>query len=200
MMPGGGLCFFMGDKTEAANSWEERYAKPGLYAGREPVEFLMEVAALLPKGDVLDLAMGEGRNALFLAERGFRVFGLDRSPTAVKKARQQAEQCSVKIDCWVADLEQFPLPAHRFDVVLCFYFLDRNLWTAMRESVKPGGYLVAETYTVGQLRFASGPRHPEHLLRSGELRGSFLDWRILFYREITEKRAVASLLARKPPY
>lgn len=190
----------MAEKTDDAEAWEERYAKPGFYAGTEPVAFLSEVVALLPQGDVLDLAMGEGRNALFLAERGFRVFGLDRSPTAVMKAHHSGQERGLKLFCWIADLEQFPLPVHRFDIALCFYFLERRLWRAMQQTVKPGGYFVAETYTVGRLggRLASGPRRPDHLLRPGELRTAFEGWSILLYREMAGKKAVTSLLARKP--
>lgn len=183
---------------ESGTNWEERYRKPGYRCGSEPVEFLEQHLGELPPGRALDLAMGEGRNAVLLARNGWEVTGIDRSPTAIKKARARAQQAGLVLVGIEADLERFPLPEGQFDVVLCFYYLDRELFPAMERALRSGGALVMETYTTDQLNFSQGPRREEHLLEPGELYQAFRHLRVAYYREVTRReRAVASLLAFK---
>lgn len=75
--------------------WEKRYETEAYILGKEPVEFLKEHIGLLPRGKALDLAMGEGRNAVFLAKHGFEVDGCDISEHAVKKSQEagRGESC-----------------------------------------------------------------------------------------------------------
>lgn len=184
--------------TGGPPDWDERYRQPGYWCGTEPVEFLRQHLAELPRGTALDLATGEGRNAIFLARNGFTVTGIDSSPTALAKVRARAEQEGVPLRLIQADLETYELPPEQFDVVLCFYYLDRDLFPAMERAVRAAGALVIETYTTDQLQFPRGPRRPEHLLRPNELYQTFRRWRIAYYREVTrENKAVASLLAYK---
>lgn len=183
---------------EKAPDWEARYQQPGYWCGEEPVAFLREHLAELPVGAALDLAMGEGRNAVFLARHGFALTGIDSSATAVAKAKARARQEGVQLTAIAADLENYPLPAAQFDVVLCFYYLQRPLFGPMVEALKPGGALVMETYTVEQLLLPKGPRSREHLLEPNELYRAFRHLRLGYYREVTrQERAVASLLAYK---
>jgi SAM-dependent methyltransferase len=176
--------------------WEERYCQPGTWCGTEPVAFLREHLNELPRGCVLDLAMGEGRNALFLAQQGYRVTGVEKSRTAIEKAEQRARELGVQITSIPADLEKWTLPVEQFDLVLCFYYLDRNLFSAMESALRRGGALAMETYTVDQLRFRQGPRNPAHLLEARELYQAFRHLHIAYYRElVTNDRALSSLLA-----
>lgn len=98
-----------------------------------------------------------------------------------------------------ADLEEElpPVAASQFALVTCFYYLQRSLFSPIECWLRPAGWLVYETYTVEQLRFAHGPRNPEHLLRPGELREAFPGLETIFYREVTAGKGIASLLARK---
>jgi tellurite methyltransferase len=178
--------------------WEARYRQPGYWCGEEPVAFLREHLDELPRGAALDLAMGEGRNAIFLAHHGYRVTGIEKSPTAVAKARARAEAEGVRLNLIEADLESYPLPRAQFDVVLCFYYLQRDLCAPMEAALRPGGALVMETYTVEQLQFERGPRSRVHLLEPNELYRFYRHLRISCYREvIRDDRALASLLAFK---
>ena len=191
----------MTKNSSSRESWEERYREPDYRLGKEPVELLVEVLPALKQahagGRVLDLAMGEGRNAVFLAAEGFRVTGIERSPAAITKAQALAAERGVTIDAIKADLEQFELPREKFDVVLCLYYLDRKLFPAIARALVPGGWVIFETYTRDQLRFASGPRNPDHLLEPSELRRAFADFHIRLSRETTEGKAIASLVAEK---
>lgn len=192
----------MKKNSSSRESWEQRYQEPGYRLGKEPVELLIEILPELKQahagGRVLDLAMGEGRNAVFLAAEGFEVTGIERSPTAIAKAQALAAECGVNIEVIEADLERFELSREKFEVVLCLYYLDRKLFSAIARALVPGGWVIFETYTREQLRFDRGPRNPDHLLEPGELRRAFADFQVRLYRETTEGRAVASLVAEKP--
>lgn len=183
-----------------SSSWDERYHQPGFLCGREPCDFLREHVAALPRGRALDLAMGEGRNAVFLAERGWQVTGIERSEPALAKGRELAAARGVTLDLREADLEHYELEREAYDVVLCFYYLQRSLFEPIKRALRAGGALLFETYTVNQLQFAKGPRNPAHLLALNELYWAFRDLRLTFYRErVKDEKAVASLLAFKPP-
>ena len=144
--------------------------------------------------------MGEGRNALFLAKNGFEVDGCDISEVAIKKAQELAKENNVRINAFVADLETYALPKDTYDVIACFYYLQRSLIPRMKEALKAGGVIIYETYTVehGERGF-EGPKNKAYLLNPNELLNLFRDFKIIFYRELVlnNKKAIASLIARK---
>ncbi|MCF6157837.1 MAG: class I SAM-dependent methyltransferase [wastewater metagenome] len=180
--------------------WDRRYNTEEYIYSKEPVEFLKEHVDILPKGKALDIAMGEGRNAVFLAKNGFEVDGCDISEVAVRKARKLAEEHDVKIHAFVADLEIYELPENTYDVIVCFYYLQRSLVPQIKKALKPGGVVVYETYTVENLECGyKGPKNRNYLLEPNELLDLFSDLNIVFYREIVldNKKAIASLIARK---
>jgi SAM-dependent methyltransferase len=198
-----------------AQRWDERYRSESFSVGTEPTAFLQEALPLLPRGRALDLAMGAGRNAVFLAMNGWQVTGIDYSHTALEKAAALAREHSLSIH-WgnephrqfttksagllllEADLEHSSLPSGQFELVVCFNYLQRSLFAPIERALRTGGMLVYETYTVEQLSFPGGPHHPEHLLRPHELRAAFSVLEILFFREFRIGKGIASLLARKP--
>lgn len=193
--------------------WDDRYRQPGYWAGKEPAEFLREVLPLLPRGTVLDLASGEGRNAVFLARQGYQVFAVERSRVGLEKTEALARECGVaclwatqltlphkheaQLHLVQADLESFALPSGQFDVLLCFKYLQRPLLPYLHGALRRRGMLVYETHTLEHLKFAGGPRSPEFLLQPGELRAAFSAMEILFYSELCAGKGMASLLARK---
>jgi len=206
-----------------AEEWERRYREIEYWAGTEPVAFLRQVLPLLTdlcrptRGALrmraaLDVAGGEGRNAVFLAENGWDVRAVDRSRTALDKAEALARARGVPVfrgegkasgphghlRLLVADLEKDSLPTGRFDLVLCFYYLQRSLFPAMERALGPAGVLVYETYTVDQLDYREGPRNQEFLLERGELRQAFPSLDTLFCAESNSGKGIASLLARRP--
>jgi SAM-dependent methyltransferase len=175
-------------------------------------EVLPEVAAERPGGRALDLAAGSGRDAVFLALAGFRVTAVDLLPDALERARDLARREGTAIATAVRDLERGPadvalegLPgadpeAPGFDLVLVVSYLHRPLLPAIRRAVRPGGFVVYETFLAEQAAMFGKPRNPAHLLAPGELRGHFSDWYVRKYREglTAPRRLAASLFARKP--
>ena len=175
---------------------------PGSALSPFVAEWLPRVAAAIgingraPRA--LDLAMGEGRHALPIARAGFMTFGVDRSVERLRLARRLACKAGVAVHAWAADLDTYPMPAERFDLLLCTRFLLRARWDDVRRSVAPGGFVIYETFTVQQVKLGRGPSSPDHLLQPGELARAFDGWDILFSEEVDAPAALARLVARKP--
>jgi SAM-dependent methyltransferase len=146
----------------------------------------------------LDLAMGEGRHAIPLAEAGFVTYGVDVAVGRLLNARSMLHGRRLDVRQWAADLDTYPLPAEHFDLLFCTRFLLRARWDDLKRSVRPGGFVMYETFTTGQMARGFGPSSPDHLLHPGELAGAFDDWTILHSEEIEEPAAMARLVARKP--
>ena len=165
----------------------------------QPSRFLVDNIDLLSPGRALDIAMGSGRNAVYLARMGFEVEGVDISENAVKNALQLAAQNGVRIHARVADLERdYRIQPETYDVIICFNYLQRSLIPQIKEGLKKGGMVVYETFTIDQVRFGK-PRNPDFLLKYNELLEMFRDFRCLRYWEgVWENRkAIASLIAQK---
>lgn len=178
------------------SNWDERYREAS--GPKEPADLLTSFEPLLPKrGRALDMACGAGRNSVWLAERGLEVVGIDLSGEALRQARELASQHGCQVTWLREDAESYPLGANEYDVIACFYFRSPALYDKIRSALRPGGWVIYETYTLEQLQHVSGPRNPDHLLRPGELLDAFRRLHIVFYRETMEGRAVASLVARK---
>jgi len=165
-----------------------------------PSSFLVDHVHLLPRGRALDVAMGYGRNAIFLARNGFRVEGVDISLEAVAAALKAAKEAGVDLNAQVVDLESGrpSIAREAYDVIVCFHYLHRPLIPRIRQGVRPGGMVVYETFLVDQARVGR-PRNPDHLLRRNELLELFRDFRCLRYHEgwVAEDRAVAGIIAEK---
>ncbi len=181
--------------------WDRKFAGSDFIYGREPARFLADNAELLPAtGRALDVAAGEGRNAVFLARQGLEVDAVDISEVGLAKARQLADEAGVILNTIVADLSAYSVTPETYDVIVVINYLQRDLIDDLKAGLKPGGIVIYETYTVAQLEIP-GAHHMrrEYLLEPGELLAMFEGFEILEYRETSDVRqAVASLVARRP--
>ena len=169
-------------------------------SGLEPAEFLVENIELLPKGRVLDIAMGNGRNAIYLAKLGFTVEGVDISIEAVKSALELAKKDGVTITAQVANLEDdYRIEKGTYDVIICFNYLQRAVIPQIKRGWRKGGMVVYETFIIDQAKLFGKPRNPNYLLKHNELLDMFSDFRCLRYREgiIDNKKAIAGIIAEK---
>jgi 2-polyprenyl-3-methyl-5-hydroxy-6-metoxy-1,4-benzoquinol methylase len=167
--------------------------------GFHPAQFLVDNVALLPQGRILDVAMGNGHEAVYLAQRGFEVEGVDISAERVDRALELARQAGVTIRAEVADLEgDYHIRRGAYEVIICFRFLYRPLISQFRDGLRPGGMVVYETYLVDQAQWGK-PQNPEHLLLHNELLDMFRDFRCLRYNEgiISDRKAMAGIVAEK---
>ncbi len=187
--------------SESKSAWDAKFNRPNFVFGKRPAPFLAENYQYLPyEGTVLDMGMGEGRNAVFLAQKGFRVTGVDISSVAVKKAHLLAKEYGVKIKGVTASLTDYEIAPGSFDAIICFYYINHSLHEKMKSWLKPGGILIYEAHTVRQ-RVNPTHRHdpPENFLREQELLKLFSGMRVLKYEEpLHEKEFRASIILQKP--
>jgi len=198
-----------------AAEWDERYADAEFAYGTEPSAFLSEVAAKIPAGPVLCLAEGQGRNAVFLAQRGHAVTALDQSSVGLARAAELAKSRGVTIATVVADLAEYPIePGAWSGIISIWAHLPRAVRAAVHRGVvaglRPGGVFVLEAYTPAQIgRGTGGPSNPDVLPTLAELRSELagLDLEIAREkeREVREgpyhqgMSAVVQVLARRGP-
>lgn len=182
--------------------WESRYNAPERVYGVDPSDFLRANIDHLPSnGLALDIAAGEGRNSIFLAERGIEVIALDISESALRKCLSLAREHGADVMAAVVDLTHFQIPKESFDVIIDFNYLERSLAAQIIDGLKSGGLLVFETMTKEQLRWKPD-FNPEYLLDVGELPCMFKGLEIIKYSKRSMPsgdsfRCVASLIARK---
>lgn len=157
--------------------WDERYAADSYFYGTEPNDFLRERCIEIPAGgEVLCLAEGEGRNAVFLATQGFRVLAVDQSAVGLAKARRLAAERGVSLQTLATDLEHYRIEPGRWDgIVSIWCHLPPALRAAVHRQVvaglKAGGVFLLEAYTPDQLRHGTGgPKTVELLPTLAELR------------------------------
>ncbi|OGR94975.1 MAG: hypothetical protein A2V88_04300, partial [Elusimicrobia bacterium RBG_16_66_12] len=177
--------------------WDSRYASNDYTPGTAPARFLSEVVDLLPReGRALDLAMGAGRNGVFLAERGLDVLGLDISKEGLKKARALASEKGVVIRTETTDLGVRDLETSAYDVILSIRYLNRRLLAQIGDALKPGGWVLIEAFAPDARRPGS---RPDHLIGKDELSDAFKDFEIV-RNEIRDAggKAVVVFLARQP--
>jgi tellurite methyltransferase len=188
------------DSEDDRRQWDSIYSSTKYVFGTEPAAFLKDHINRLPVGHALDIATGEGRNAVYLAKKGFTVDGVDISEVGLKKTRRLARDNHVMINTIDEDLNTYQIKPESYDVILNIDYLQRSLIPEIKKGLKHGGVVVYENYTVKQLENTGGKQIPRNfLLEEGELQKLFKDFKILVYRETDDgKDARASLIAQKP--
>ncbi|HEY3267492.1 MAG TPA: class I SAM-dependent methyltransferase [Armatimonadota bacterium] len=158
------------------NTWDERFATEDYAYGTEPNEFLVQAADHLPQnGDVLCLAEGEGRNAVWLAKRGYHVTAMDGSRAGLLKAARLAGEANVVVTLQAADLNGYTIAPARWDAIVAIWIpmppdLRRRILRECVQGLKPGGAFVWVGYGPRQLEYGTGgPPHIEMLPTAAEV-------------------------------
>jgi tellurite methyltransferase len=183
--------------------WNQRYA--GRTYDFTPAASLVALSSLLRPdrrgARALDLACGGGRNALYLAELGYRVDAWDVSDVGLAILRAELDRRAgagrpLAVAAQRVDLQAVELPSATYDLVLDYYFLERSLFPAMAAALRPDGLVLVESYLDSPLGHEK-MSNPAYRLAPGELRAAFAELDILEYVE-DERSGVARLLARRP--
>jgi SAM-dependent methyltransferase len=194
--------------------WDERYAAPEYVYGTEPNDFLASVAAQIPRGQVLSIADGEGRNGVFLATLGHDVTSVDASAVGLAKADRLAAARGVHLTTRVVDLADYLIePGAWAGIVSIFVHLPpplrRRVHAQVVRGLAPGGVFILEAYSPDQLRHGTGgPTNPDLMptldaLRA-ELEGLEFTHAAELERGVQEgqfhrgRSAVVQVVARKP--
>jgi 2-polyprenyl-3-methyl-5-hydroxy-6-metoxy-1,4-benzoquinol methylase len=169
---------------EDQKHWDDKHA--GGHGEESPSSLMEEVFRSkswpIQPGKALDIATGKGRNAVFLAEHGFRVDAMDISAVALEEARKIAQAKKLDINFIEVDLDHAELPEASYELIVNFNFLERALIPKIKSALKPGGHIVFETFLIDQKELGH-PRNPAYLLGHNELLDLFRDFRVLYYRE-----------------
>ena len=195
--------------------WNERYSQPGFLFGTDPARFLVEQEQYLERGKTaLAIADGEGRNSVFMAEKGMIVTAQDASDVAVEKARGLAAARGASVDYRLGDLRDFDWGATQYDLVAAIFiqfaepaFRD-DIFRGVQQALKPGGILLLHGYRPEQIDYGTGgPPCAENMYTTDMLASAFAGMEILrlegYDREVQEGRghsgmsALIDLVARK---
>lgn len=187
--------------SDDRDRWNEKFADPGFELPDYPIPELRRRIETLPDGRALDVATGDGRNAVFLAEHGYDVDAIDVSDVALEQARERAERRGVDVDWIRADLADVDLEADEYDVITVSFFDALEYLPALAAALAPGGVLVYEHHLRSSDPVDVGPSSDDHRYRSNELLEACLDLTILFYEEGRRPErdrigAVATVVAR----
>ncbi len=176
--------------------WDRIYTGEKLHYGMEPNSFVAETVEelltskrLKPGARVIDVATGEGRNALYLGRSGFEVTALDSSSVGLGKARRRAEQEGVEISFLQEDFLSWKSD-EPFDLVVTTFLhlppeMMETLYQSLAELTLPGGYLLAEWFHPDQRLngyTSGGPPEARMMVRPEHLRGSLKGWDLLINR------------------
>ncbi|MEC3860544.1 class I SAM-dependent methyltransferase [Mesobacterium sp. TK19101] len=196
--------------------WEARFDRPDYLFGTAPTAFLPRRADWFPKGaTVLSVAEGEGRNAVWLAQQGLKVTGLENAPSALKKAHALARRFGVDPTFVEADVLAHDWPEAAFDIALGIFIqfagpADRTVIVdGMKRAVKPGGLLILHGYTPKQIEYGTGgPRAVENMYTPDLLRNLVPGWTVelcdAYEDDLDEgvghsgRSALIDFIARKP--
>lgn len=196
--------------------WDDRFATPDYVFGKAPAAFLVDHADWLTPGKrALAVADGEGRNSVFMAERGVDTVAMDVSPNAIAKARALAAERGVTVEHHEACILDYDWPDAGFDIVAAIFiqFLapaERDaVFARMVRALRPGGVLLLHGYTPEQIALGTGgPRVVDNLYTAAILRDAFAALEIVelhsYERMLAEghghagRSALIDLVALKP--
>jgi SAM-dependent methyltransferase len=181
--------------------WDARYGGKDYMFSFTPSRLLAKslerICSLTTGRRALDLACGEGRNGIFLAQNGFEVTAVDISERGLERGRRRAEELGVRVNFIQADLEGYRLQ-EVYDLIIDFNFLLRPLVPSMVDSLAPGGVILMET--IMDAPDLQGVHTRDFLLQAGELGRLFsgYDGSILLLEEdVCQETPVARVLFQK---
>lgn len=151
-------------KKNQAARWDQIYLNADAKVPVNPSALVLETTANLKPGTALDVGMGNGRNAIYLARKGWKVTGIDISDAAVKQAQQEAAKLKVEFEARAADVEKLELGRARYDLIVCMYVQMVAVRSSRKliDALKPGGLLIveghhAESQSLGLRPVTGGP-------------------------------------------
>lgn len=154
--------------------WDERYRSKEYAYGTEPNQFLKQNFHHLPKGRILSLAEGEGRNAVFLAQQGYSVTAVDTSIVGLHKAQKWAEANGVTVNWVHADLADYDFGNHEWDGIVSIFCpllpaVRKKMYDKLQLGLKQGGIFLLEAYTPEQLLYGTGGGHSVDFMQSKKM-------------------------------
>jgi len=189
--------------------WEKAYSEVSLLWGVEPDHVLKAYAELVPQGPILDLGIGEGRNALFFAKMGYEVEGIDISETAVERCMRRSQGANLKVQASVGDLRELDIPQARYSLIIAAWVLNflrkgeaDKMMAKIRDGLKRDGIVYVAVFSTDDPGFTWAKEKLElveentfysrkmrtyrHYFIKDEIVLPFADFRLLYHADGTE--------------
>jgi 2-polyprenyl-3-methyl-5-hydroxy-6-metoxy-1,4-benzoquinol methylase len=170
------------------NTWDQRFQEEKYVYGTEPNVFIADMHKRLRlTGDVLAIAEGEGRNAVYLAEQGMNVTAWDYAASGLEKTNKLAHSRGVSVKTELIDLNEAVWTEDKWDELICVFGhfpkeIRQKTLKGIKKAVKPGGYFITEVYSQYQLEYKTGgPQDKSLLYFPEEFLADFSDWRIVHF-------------------
>ncbi|MBL6990910.1 MAG: class I SAM-dependent methyltransferase [Bacteriovoracaceae bacterium] len=181
---------------------EKKFDSDVYIYGKAPTKFLSNSYLFIPsRSKILNVAMGEGRDAVFLARNGYRVVGIDANPSYVKKAKFLAREFGVRFESIATStVESFAAESASFDAIICINYIDRNINNKLDRWLRPGGILIIESFTDNQRgRKEFHGYNESYLLKPGELLTMFPGYKVLKFEEpLHLNKFTSGVILKKP--
>jgi SAM-dependent methyltransferase len=164
-------------------AYDEIYTRNELFSTR-PNAFMVRMLTGRTPGRALDVAMGQGRNALWLASQGWSVSGFDISPVGIEAARKEADRRGLRIETLVSAYEDFDWGKGKWDLILFSYFFPKDALPKVWEALRPGGLILIEGFHIdtAHVRPVGGGYHNNELVQI------LKDYRVLVYEDVEDRQ------------
>ena len=189
--------------VDAKKYWNNHYDEHTFATGKAPSEFLLKMLGRMQKGKLLDVAMGEGANSVYLAQKGYQVDAFDISETACRRASELARDTGVEINVKCTDMDMYLLGIMKYDAVIMTYFKPSVLryYPELIKCLKQGGTLLMESYHTDAMD-AAIPKEESYrdcYFSTNELLPNLRGMLLLYYHEgKVNGKHVVQCFAKKP--
>jgi SAM-dependent methyltransferase len=165
-------------------AYDEIYTSKRELFTTAPNGFMMRMITGRKPGRALDVAMGQGRNSLWLAAQGWRVTGFDLSPAGVAQAKAEAARRGLQIEAIVSPYEDFDWGREKWDLIVFSYFFPREALPKVHDALKPGGLILVEGFHIdtARVRPVGGGYHDNELFEV------LKDYRVLVYEDVQARQ------------
>jgi SAM-dependent methyltransferase len=165
-------------------AYDEIYSKGSDMFSAAPNAFMMRTIAGRKPGRALDVAMGQGRNALWLASQGWEVTGFDISPVGIDAARNEAHRRGLRIETLVTPYEDFDWGKQKWDLIVFSYFFPQAVLPKVWDALSPGGLILVEGFHIDTARV----RPIGGGYSNNELFQVLKDYRVLMYEDVQDRQ------------
>ncbi|MFB6216833.1 MAG: class I SAM-dependent methyltransferase, partial [Candidatus Aenigmatarchaeota archaeon] len=188
--------------NEHRDKWNKRYREGGHHTKEDPSSLLKKWVPRLSPGRALDLGCGAGRNALFLASKGYDVDAIDYSEVALKIGRSRARERGLEVNWIHSDIEKHSFLEEVYDLINVSFFHSLDSLPSVKKSLKDDGIFIYEHHLSVKEDVDRGPKSAQVRFRPNELLDIFSDYQVLYYTEGIEtndgeKSAKVRIVCRK---
>ena len=179
--------------------WNQRYEPHPFLFGKAPSPFLVDSLNQLKTGTAIEFGCGEGRNIVFLAQKGFRAIGRDFSSIAIQRATELARDVGVTVDLKTTSLAMFVMPLMEYDtIVLIDIMPPLTVLKSLAKGLNKNGTLLVEAYTTAELKAGSTAIEPFECFQPNQVLTEIRGLHLLYYDErVTDRRHKVRAIAKK---